>query len=64
MSLKHKIAYWRNKRGLTQRELADKIGVSRGAVALYETGQNKPKVETLFRLAQALDVEVTELFDP
>lgn len=64
MSLKHKISYWRIKRGLTQRELAEKVGISGAAIAYYETGQNKPKIETLFRLAQALDVEVSELFDP
>ena len=25
MSLKHKLPYWRNKRNLTQRELAEKV---------------------------------------
>lgn len=64
MSLKHKIAYWRNKRGLSQRELADKVGVNPSAIAHYETGHNKPRIETLFKLAHALDVEVSELFDP
>ena len=64
MSLKHKLPYWRNKRNLTQRELADKVGISGAAIAQYETGKAKPRIETLFRLAQALDVEVSELFDP
>ena len=64
MSLKHKIIYWRTKRGLSQRELGDKVGVSQAAVAKWEVGESKPKIETLFRLAQTLDVEVTDLFDP
>lgn len=64
MSLKHKIVYWRLKRDLTQRELAEKVGVTGAAIAQYETGKAKPRISTLFRLAQALDVEVSELFDP
>lgn len=64
MSFKHKIVYWRTKRDLTQRELAEKVGISGPAIAAYETGKAKPRIETLFRLAQALDVEVSELFDP
>jgi DNA-binding XRE family transcriptional regulator len=64
VSLKHKIVYWRTKRDLTQRELAEKVGISGPAIAAYETGKAKPRIETLFRLAQALDVEVSELFDP
>lgn len=64
MSLKHKIVYWRQKRDLTQRELAEKVGVTGAAIAQYETGKAKPRINTLFRLAQALDVEVSELFDP
>ena len=64
MSLKHKIVYWRQKRELTQRELAEKVGVSGPAIAAYETGKAKPRITTLFRLAQALDVDVSELFDP
>ena len=64
MSLKHKLPYWRNKRNLTQRELAEKVGITGPAIAAYETGKAKPRIEILFRIATVLDVEVTELFDP
>lgn len=64
MSLKHKIAYWRAKRNLSQRELADKIGVSQAALAKWETGQSKPTLDNAVQLAGALDVLLTDLFDP
>lgn len=62
MALAQKIAYYREKRGFSQRELAEKIGVSQSAVAHYEVGSNKPRIETLFRIAQALGVEISDLF--
>ena len=64
MSLKHKIAYWRIKRNLSQRELADKIGVSQAAVAKWETGGSKPTLDNVQNIADALDVALTDLFDP
>lgn len=64
MALAQKIAYFREKRGLSQRELAERVGVSQSAVAHYETGHNKPRIETVFRLAAALDVSVSELLSP
>lgn len=63
MALQHNIAYWRQKRGLTQRELAAKVGVSGAAIAQYETGKAKPRIETAFRIADALDVLLSELLD-
>lgn len=39
----------RLKNGLTQRELADRIGVSQPTVAAYESGRRQPTVPTLMR---------------
>ena len=64
MSLKHKIVYWRMKRNLSQRELADKIGVSQQAVAKWEVGSSKPTLDNVKNIADALDVALTDLFDP
>ena len=64
MALHQMIAYYREKRGLTQRELADKVGVSPGAIGQYETAKRNPSIEVVFRLATALDVTVSELFGP
>ena len=64
MSLKHQIAYWRMKRNLSQRELADKVGVSQAAVAKWEVGSSKPTLDNVKNIADALGVALTDLFDP
>ncbi len=42
--------------GLSQRQLAERIGASQSAVARMEAGAFRPRVETLLRLADALHV--------
>jgi putative transcriptional regulator len=51
----------RQRRGLTQAELARRIGVHRVTIATWETGRFRPSVDGLPRLAKALGVPVTEL---
>ena len=55
----NKIKELRQSKGLTQAELATKLGVTRQAVSLYEKGQRKPKIETLKKLAEYFGVSVT-----
>ena len=45
--------------GLTQRQLAERMGTSQAAIARLESGTRLPTVDTLFRLAAALGVEFT-----
>ena len=47
--------------GLTQKELADKIGVSDKTVSKWETGKGLPDITLLEPLAGALGVSVSEL---
>ena len=47
---------YRKKRGLTQNELAEKIGVTRQAVTAYETGRGRILDTTLISLAHTLNV--------
>lgn len=42
--------------GFSQRQLAERIGTSQSAVARMEAGTYRPRVETLLRLAEALQV--------
>jgi len=59
MQRSRQIAAWRKKRGYTQKELADKIGVPRSLVAQWETGIRRPHYDKMFpRICQALEVEV------
>lgn len=54
---------WRAARGLSQRALAEKAGVGAVLVARLELGQTDPRLSTLRRLAEALNVTVGELVD-
>ncbi len=51
----------RKKRGLTQEQLAAKVGVSAGAVSKWETGGSSPDIFLLNPLARALDTTPDEL---
>lgn len=51
----------RRNRGLTQDELADQVGVSRSAVAQWETGRTGQVTGNLSRIARALEVNVEYL---
>ena len=61
MTTPEKIKFYRNKKGLTQQQLAEKLGITPQAVGLYEKSRNKPKLETLERFADALGIHVSEL---
>lgn len=50
-----RIAGQRERRGLTQAELGAKAGIAAGAVSHFETGQRIPSLESLVRLADALE---------
>ena len=51
----------RTERHMTQEQLAEKLFVTRQAVSAWETGKALPDVETLKRIAEALEAEVTEV---
>ena len=51
----------RRERGLTQDDLADRGGVSRSAVAQWETGRSGQVTDNLSRIADALDASVEYL---
>jgi transcriptional regulator with XRE-family HTH domain len=51
----------RQKRGLSQEELADRAGLNRNYVGMIEREENAPTVDALEQLAKALDVNAAEL---
>lgn len=44
-------------KSLSQAELAERVGLTRGSIANIERGYQRPPIETLYRLAQALGTE-------
>ncbi len=58
-----RIAHLRKQTGLTQEQLAEKADYSVEFVSFVERGVNAPSVDGCERLAQALGIEVKDLFD-
>ena len=52
----------RKKKGLTQKQLGEKIGVTQSAIGQLERGSSNVKIRTLKRIAKALDARFDELF--
>lgn len=63
MTLGEKIRYARKSCGLSQGQLAEKLCVSRSAIAKWETGKGMPDVENLKMLSRLLSVSVDSLLD-
>jgi len=61
MNFAKRLATLRKEAGLTQKELADKLGVSRGTIGMYEIGQRDPDTETLQKLSDIFGVSVDYL---
>ena len=53
----------REQRGWSQQKLADRAGMKQPQLARLETGQVEPKLDTLQRLAKAMDTRLTIRFE-
>lgn len=53
----------RKSKGLTQKELGEKLGVVEATVNGYETGRQNLTVNTLYKIAKALDVSLRVFLD-
>jgi transcriptional regulator with XRE-family HTH domain len=62
-SLGGKLRAIRDERGLSQRELAQRSGLSANAISLIERDENSPSVATLQSLATALQIKISYFFD-
>lgn len=54
----------RKAMGMTQEELASRMGVSRQSVAKWETGQSSPDIDRLALLRDVLQTSLDELIVP
>ncbi|MBQ7266602.1 MAG: helix-turn-helix transcriptional regulator [Firmicutes bacterium] len=62
-TLPEKIKLLRLSENLSREQLAQKVGVSKQSIGFYENNQKKPRQDTLFKLAKALNVSVKYLID-
>lgn len=55
------LARLRRERGLTQAELAARLGISKSAVSMYERGNREPELDLLEKMADVFGVSVNAL---
>lgn len=53
----------RMKAGMSQSELAEKLGISSVGISQWESGRRIPRDETLLRIAQALGISISDIFE-
>lgn len=51
----------RERKNMTQKEVAEQIGVAKSTYSLYESGNREPNVQTIKKIADLLDVSADEL---
>jgi transcriptional regulator with XRE-family HTH domain len=54
----------RRSAGLTQRELAERLGVDQAVIARWETGVREPRVRAAVRLSEVLGTTANALWPP
>ena len=52
----------RERSGLTQQQMAEKLGIARSTVGMYENGEREPNFETLELIADTFNVDINYLF--
>lgn len=61
MYLAQNLKYLREQNGMNQNEMADVLGLSRATVGNWETGERKPDIEMIIRLAEHFGVSLDDL---
>ena len=56
MTIYDRIRELRRKRGISQEELAEQLGISRQAVSKWESGQSMPDLDKIILLSDYFDV--------
>ena len=53
----------RKKSGLTQSELAERIGLSTNFIGMVERGERNTSVDKIFKLAKTFDIKLAQFFE-
>jgi transcriptional regulator with XRE-family HTH domain len=62
-SVVYRIRKIRESKDLSQENVADELGISKGAYSKIETGKTDPSISRLYQLAEVFEVSVTEFFE-
>jgi len=60
--MKNEIKKFRTKLGITQEELAEKVGVRRETIVFLEQGKYNPSLKLALNIAKSLKTPIDELF--
>lgn len=60
-ALGKKVQRYRKKTGMSQEEVAHKVGISRAYMGYIEQGRNLPSLEILEKIAKAIKVKLGDL---
>ena len=63
VTLAEKLKQLREQRGMTQKQVAELMGISQQAYGQYESGSREPKPDTLGRIAAALGTSPSNFFE-
>lgn len=69
MEFSEKLRFYRKEAGLTQLELANRLGVTQGLIVQYETKQGsgkqavRPKIDKIISIAKILNIAPSDLLD-
>lgn len=55
------LIFYRKKNSMLQKDLAAKLGVSTSAVSNWESGINYPRLDTVYKICDALEISVGQL---
>lgn len=58
---KEMLRYLRTRKGISQAELAEKLGVAKSTISMYEVGKREPDFETLESIADFFNVDMNFL---
>ena len=61
LQIGHKIKTKRRKLGVTQSDLAKKLSISASYLNLIESGKRKVNVDLLLKLADELNIEISDI---
>ncbi|MFM8878140.1 MAG: helix-turn-helix transcriptional regulator [Verrucomicrobiota bacterium] len=62
IQIHNRLALYRTERGLSRRELAERVGLNPQTIGFLERGDYNPSVELALRLARLFEVPVEALF--
>ena len=60
--MKNRIRVYRAMYGMTQEELAKRVGVTRQTIIAIEKGRYDPSLSLAFKIAKALNAKIEDIF--